>query len=110
MDERAHGIVLRVHPMTETSLIIRWLTLQFGRIATVARGALRRKSPFRGKLDLFYLADFSFSRSRRAELHSLREMVLRETHPALRRELVCVQQAAYGVALIEQTTERETPV
>ena len=110
MDERAHGIVLRVHPMRETSLIIRWLTLEFGRIATVARGALRAKSPFRGKLDLFYMADFSFSRSRRSELHNLRETALAETHPGLREELVCLRQAAYGAALIEQTTEIETPI
>ena len=64
MDERAQGLVLRVHPLTETSLIIRWLTREHGRIATVAKGARRPKSPFRGKIVLFYLADFTFSRSR----------------------------------------------
>src|SRR5439155_13145116 len=65
---------------------------------------------FRGKLDLFYLADFSFSRSRRSELHTLREVVLRETHSALREELACLQQASYCAALIEQTTETDTPL
>src|SRR5258706_432091 len=53
MDERAQGIALRVYPLTETSLIIRWLTREIGRISTVAKGARRAKSPFRGKLDLF---------------------------------------------------------
>src|SRR5260221_14561059 len=110
MDERACGIVLRLYPLTETSLIVRWLTAEFGRISTVARGARRPKSPFRGKLDLFYLADFSFSRSRRSELHALREISLRETHPALRRELGYLQQASYCAALIEQATESETPL
>src|SRR5207247_2687407 len=110
MDERAHGIVLRVHPLTETSLIIRWLTLEFGRLATVAKGARRAKSPFRGKLDLFYLADFSFSRSRRSELHSLREIGSPETHPGLRHELAYLRQASYVAALIEQTTEMESPI
>src|SRR5256884_9769171 len=110
MDERAHGIILRVHPLTETSLIIRWLTREFGRLATVAKGARRAKSPFRGKLDLFYLGDFSFSRSRRSELHTLSEVVLRETHSALREELAWLQQASYCAALVEQTTETETPL
>ena len=32
-----------------------------GRISTVAKGARRPKSPFAGKLDLFYEADFSYS-------------------------------------------------
>jgi DNA repair protein RecO (recombination protein O) len=52
----------------------------------------------------------SFARSRRSELHTLREVGLRETHLALRRELGHLQQASYGVALIEQTTEKETPL
>jgi DNA repair protein RecO (recombination protein O) len=110
MDERACGVVLRLYPLTETSLIVRWLTAEFGRISTVAKGARRPKSAFRGKLDLFYLADFSFSRSRRSELHALREVSLRETHPAFREELGYLQQASYCAALIEQATEIETPL
>jgi DNA repair protein RecO (recombination protein O) len=110
MDERATGLILRTRPLTETSLIVQWLTPDLGRIATVAKGARRPKSPFRGKLDLFYLADFSFARSRRSELHNLHEIVLRETHESLRHDLAWLQQAAYCAALIEQTTETETPL
>jgi len=110
MIETATGLVLRTRLLTETSLIIHWLTPAFGRLATVAKGALRPKSPFRGKLDLFYLADFTFSRSRRSDLHTLREVSLRETHPVLRQELACLRQASYCVALIEQATETETPL
>jgi len=72
MDERATGLILRLRPLTETSLIVNWLTAEGGRIATVAKGARRPKSPFRGKLDLFYEADFSLLRSRRSDLHILR--------------------------------------
>jgi DNA repair protein RecO (recombination protein O) len=108
--ERAHGLVLRTRPLTETSLIVNWLTLEFGRISTVAKGARRTKSPFRGKLDLFYEAEISFQRSQRSELHALREVVLENTNEALRRELGYLHQAAYCSALIEQSTERETPL
>jgi DNA repair protein RecO (recombination protein O) len=110
MIESATGLVLRTRPLTETSLIIHWLTPALGRLAVVAKGARRPKSPFRGKLDLFYLADFSFSRSRRSELHTLREVGLRETHSALRHELGYLQQASYCATLIEQATETETPL
>ena len=110
MEERASGLILRIRPLTETSLIVHWLTPDLGRTATVAKGARRPKSPFRGKLDLFFFADFSFQRSRRSELHNLREVVLRETNGALRREMVYLQQASYCAALIEQTTETETPL
>jgi len=110
MTESATGLVLRARPLTETSLIIHWLTPETGRIATVAKGARRPKSPFLGKLDLFYLADFSFSRSQRSDLHALREISLRETHGALRQDIGKLRQAAYATAFIEQATETETPL
>jgi len=110
MDERANGLILRTRPLTETSLIVQWLTPDLGRIATVAKGARRPKSPFRGKLDLFYEADFSFARSRKSELHNLREVALRDTHARLRENLGWIQQASYFTTLVEQTTETETPL
>jgi len=110
MTESATGLILRTRPLTETSLIVHWLTPNFGRIATVAKGARRAKSPFAGKLDLFYLADFSFSRSRRSDLHTLREVNLRETHGALRQDISKLRHAAYAAAFIEQATETETPL
>jgi DNA repair protein RecO (recombination protein O) len=110
MIETASGIILRTRPLTETSLIIHWLTPDLGRLATVAKGARRPKSPFAGKLDLFYEAKFSFSRSRVSDLHTLREVTLVETHAAIRGELAKLQQAAYAAAFIEQTTETETPL
>ncbi len=110
MIESATGLILRTRPLTETSLIVHWLTPDFGRIATVAKGARRPKSPFLGKLDLFYEADFSFSRSRHSDLHVLREAGLRETHGAIREDILKLRQAAYAAAFIEQATETETPL
>ena len=107
---RTIGLVLRTRPLTESSLIVSWLTEHFGRLSTLAKGARRAKSPFSGKLDLLYLAEFTFQRSRRTELHLLREVVVQDFHPALRRNLCSFQQAAYFVQLIEQTTETETPI
>jgi DNA repair protein RecO (recombination protein O) len=110
MDERSTGIVLRTRPLTESSLIVNWLTPDLGRVGTVAKGARRPKSPFRGKVDLFYSAEFTFARSRRSELHILREVNLMATRDALRRDLGYLNQAAYCARLIEQTTETETPL
>ena len=110
MVETTTGLILRKRRLTESSLIVQWLTPAIGRLATVAKGALRPKSAFRGKLDLFYEADFSFNRSRRSELHTLTEVRTSEMHPALRRELGFLQQACYCAELVEQTTETETPL
>lgn len=110
MIQSATGIILRTRPLTETSLIVNWLTPEFGRISTVAKGARRAKSPFAGKLDLFYEADFSFTRSRRSELHALREVGLREPRSGLRQEMGYLQQASYVAVLTEQATETDTPL
>ncbi len=110
MEERAIGVVLRTRCLTETSLIVHWLTEAAGRVATVARGARRPRSSFRGKLDLFFEAEFTFQRARTSDLHYLREVALRKTFPALRTDWHRLSQAAYGAALLESTTETDTPL
>jgi DNA repair protein RecO (recombination protein O) len=110
MVEKTRGLILRVLPLTETSLIVDWLTPDFGRISTAAKGARRTNSPFRGKLDLFFLADFTFVRSKRSELHTLREVKVIERHPALRTDIHALQQASYCARLLVQATEKETPL
>lgn len=108
--ESDEGIILRVHPLTETSLVVRWLTAANGRIATVARGARNPKSAFAGRLDLFFTAALSFQRSRRSELHALREVSVTGTFPRLRTDFGRLSQASYAVGLVELVTETETPV
>ena len=110
MIETATGLILRTRPLTETSLIVHWLTPDLGRVATVAKGARRPKSPFLGRMDLFYEADFSFSRNRHSDLHILREVGTLEMHGAIREDILKLNQAAYAAAFIEQATETETPL
>ena len=109
MEHRTRGIILRTRPLTETSLIVHWLTPDLGRISTVAKGARRAKSTFRGKLDLFFTGDFTFVRSRRSDLHTLREVVVLQTRPIFRKEMVALQRGCYATAFLEQVTEVEAP-
>ena len=53
MSESLNGIVLRRLRFSDSSLIITWLTDTHGRLKTMAKGALRQKSPFAGKLDRY---------------------------------------------------------
>jgi DNA repair protein RecO (recombination protein O) len=110
MEERATGIILRTRPLTETSLIVQWLTREAGRISTVAKGARRPKSAFLGKLDLYYEADFLFQRARKSSLHTLREANLRTTHSNLRTDFAALEQAARAGRRIERTTEEDAPL
>ena len=110
MDETAHGIILRTRPLTETSLIVHWLTADHGRLSTVAKGAKRLKSPFRGKLDLFFEGGFSFGRSRKSDLHTLREVKVTTPHSEIRTDLPRLQLLAYTTRFIERTTEPDNPL
>jgi DNA repair protein RecO (recombination protein O) len=108
--ETTPAILLRKIKLTESSLIITWFTEAHGKLKTVAKGARRPKSPFAGRLDLFFAAEINFSRSRRSELHILREVVVRDPREGLRQDYLRTRLAAHFVELIEMTTEFEHPV
>lgn len=73
----------------------------------MAKGALRRKSPFAGKLDLFFEAEIQIVRSRRSNLHTLTEVCLRNLFAGIRTGYRRTQTAAYFVELVELCTERD---
>jgi DNA repair protein RecO (recombination protein O) len=105
--ETTAAILLRKRRFSETSLIISWCTESFGCIQTVAKGARRAKSPFTGKLDLFFEAEIQIARSRRSDLHTLTEVVLKNPFAGIRASYLRTQTAAYFVELIEICTERD---
>ena len=80
-----------------------------GRIGTVAKGARRPKSAFQGKLDLFHVAEFSFQRSRRSDLHTLREVALTKLS-RLRTDVELLDCLARATRLITRATEEQTPL
>lgn len=73
----------------------------------MAKGARRAKSPFAGKLDLFFETEIQIARSRKSSLHTLTEVVLRNPFAGIRRNYLRTQTAAYFVELIEICTERD---
>lgn len=74
---------------------------------TAARGARRAKSPFAGKLDLFFEAEISIAPSRKSNLHTLTEVVLKNPFAGIRQNYLRTQTASYFVELVELCTERD---
>jgi DNA repair protein RecO (recombination protein O) len=101
------AILLRKRKFSDTSLIVSWCTESFGCVQTMAKGARRPKSPFSGKLDLFFEAEISIVRSRKSDLHTLTEVVLKNPFAGIRSKYLRTQTAAYFVELIEICTERD---
>jgi DNA repair protein RecO (recombination protein O) len=104
------GFIVGRMPFGNTSLIVRCLSQEAGRVTFMAKGAARPKSPFAGLIDLFYLADFLYQPARTGDMHVLREIKLVEAHLALRRSYANLMAAQYFAALIETVTESATPV
>ena len=110
MDETSKGIVLRVHPLSDTSLIVHWITSTNGRLTTVAKGAKRPKSPHRGKLDLLFESDFTYRKNKRSNLHILREVYLKNSHTTVSSNIKSLSLLAYGTHFLEKATEPDHPM
>jgi len=109
MAERADAIVLRVSPVTESSLIVTWFAREAGKLKTMAKGARRPKSPWRGRIDLFYRDEIVFLRSKRTDLHLLQDCFLENARARLRDSVPALTAASYATELVELITEPEDP-
>jgi len=107
---KCQGIIIRRIPLTETSLIVTWCTIEHGILKTVAKGARRPKSPFSGKIDLFFEAEFEIARSKKSDLHSLRDISIINTRAKIRESYPKTLAASYFVELINKVSEPEAPI
>ncbi len=108
--ETSRGIIIRLTKLTESSLIVHWLTVEHGLIKTVARGARRAKSGFAGRLDLFVTGELEWSMSRRSELHQLREVNVLDYRMPLRGNYRDTLVAGYFGQLLELVLELDHSV
>jgi len=107
---KARGTLVKITALTESSLIVHWCTPDHGIVKTVARGARRSKSPFAGKLDLFFRCEIEAAEARRGDLHTLRELSVEKPRLGLRRSYVETLAASYFVKLVTRVAEPETPL
>ncbi len=108
--ERTTATLLRTYELSETSLIVHWCSRDLGVLKTVARAARSPKSPFAGKLDLFFENELVIVPSRRSDLHVLKETVVLHTREGIRRSYVSTLAAAYFVRWIEMIAEPEASI
>lgn len=108
--DKTEAILIDRTPYRETSLIVQWCAAEAGVFRTIAKGALRPKSPFAGRLDLFVSAEVRVVRARSSDLHTLAEARWTNGRPGLRRSYARVLAATYLSKLVTQVVERETAI
>ncbi len=101
--------LIRLTRLTDTSLIVHWFTADHGLVKTVAKGARQPKSPFAGRLDLFFGGEITYQRAKHGELHSLREVSIDLWREGLRRNYTATLLAAYFCQLLDAVVEPEHP-
>lgn len=107
--ESTVGTIIRLVRFSDTSVIVHWFTGTHGLVKTIAKGALRPKSPFAGKLDLFFENDIVFQPTRRGDLHHIREASPRDFRANLRKTHATLSLASYFCQLLERAVEPEHP-
>ena len=108
--DTTEAILIGRNRYSETSLIVHWFCPEAGLFQTMAKGALRPKSAFAGRLDLFVTADLRWVKSKSGDLHTLAEVSWKSGRLELRSSYGRVLAATYFTRLIEQVVEPHAPV
>lgn len=96
------AIALRIHPFGNTSRIVVWLTRTYGKLATLAKGSQRERSPFLGQMDVFYTCEILFYARETRHLHTLKDCAPLDSRPAFRADWRACAAASYAAGLLDR--------
>lgn len=104
MIRTVRAFILHRREVTESSLILTVFSDRSGKLALIAKGALREKSPFRGRLELFSLASITYYENRRRGLNILSDCAVIDPHAALRSSFHSFMAACFLAELVDMGT------
>ncbi|MEM7473450.1 MAG: DNA repair protein RecO [Planctomycetota bacterium] len=104
--EQCEAIVLRVYPWSETSCIATLFTREHGKIAALAKGARRPKSPFEAALDLLSICRVVFISKSSDSLDILTEAKLQRRFRMGSQDLLRLYCGYYVAELLDRFTEK----
>jgi DNA repair protein RecO (recombination protein O) len=104
------GILLRSHPYSETSRIMRFLTPAHGLVSVVARGARRESSRGRGGVETFDDAAIVLAYRESRDLHTLRDLQVVRSRRGLGKDLLRFAGASLLAELLLAHTLQEGSV
>ncbi len=109
MISKTEAVALRVDPFSRTSLLVSWLTREHGRLVTLAKGAHRPRSGFRGQIDAFYTCEILFYSASRSGLSTLKECAAINPRESLRQNIRASVSASYLCDLVQRLTPPGAP-
>jgi DNA repair protein RecO (recombination protein O) len=106
---RSLALVIGSVNIMETSKVVTLFTRDMGKLAVLAKGANRPKSPFHAALDLLDVCDIVVIRKASEALDLLTEAALQERFDSLRRDLAALYAGYYIAELLAGLTELHDP-
>jgi len=106
---RTLALVLRTVEVFETSLVATLFTRDLGKVAVLAKGARRLRSPLQGGLDVLGVSDIVLFPKASEALDLLAESVPVERFSSLRRDLASLFAGYYIAELLSDLTDLHDP-
>jgi DNA repair protein RecO (recombination protein O) len=103
--EKSLAIVLRVVDFSESSCVVTLFTRDFGKIAGLAKGARRPKSPFEAALDLLAVCRIVFIHKSSDALDLLTEAKLERRFRSATKDLSRLYAGYYVAELLKELTD-----
>ena len=107
--ERTEAVVLRGVDFSETSRIVTFLCPDRGRVACMAKGARRRKSPLAATLDTFNRVELVYSWKDGRAVQSLIEAAILDGFEAVKGDLEKATWAAFPLELAYKAAHENNP-
>ena len=92
---RTDAVLLRVFPYSESSQVLVWLSRDFGKITTLAKGAQRPKNRMIGHFDLFYTCEVLFYEKKERTVHIMKECSALKDRESFRSDWRACATASY---------------
>lgn len=99
------AIALRIHPFSNTSHVVTWLSPEFGRVTTSIKGACRPKSFFLGQYDVGATCELLFYRRESNGIHAVRECCPLSRREGLREDWRRAAAAGYACDLASRLAQ-----
>lgn len=106
---RTLAIVVRSVDVMETSKVVTLATRDLGKVAALAKGARRLKSPYQAALDLLSVCDIVLLHKASDALDLVTEAALVERFDSLRRDLAALYAGYYIAELLADLTDLNDP-
>lgn len=108
--QQGKAFLIRKYHLSETSLILVWLTQEHGKIKTAAQGARRQESSFAGCLELFGEVTMVFLWNQKSDLHFLKEVIPIIPQRRIKPAYLTLLTASYFAELCDLFIEPSYPV